>query len=63
LRKPYGNIHFAGEYANKQYNGWVEAAMESSIRVVVNRAPEKYEEEFYQDELDFLQREDRVYKK
>ena len=32
----------------QQYNGWIEAAMESSIRVLVNRDPDAYDGEFLQ---------------
>lgn len=57
LRDPVGNIHFAGEYTNKQYNGWVESALESSLRAMVNRAPKKYDEKFREDELKKLREE------
>ena len=30
----------------KEYNGWIESAMESSIRVLVNKSPNRYDEKF-----------------
>jgi len=60
LSDPVGNVYFIGEYANKYYNGWVEAAVESSIRTLVNMSPSKYNEEFLQEEIEFLSRESRL---
>ena len=37
----------------QQYNGWVESAMESSLRAMVNRAPQSYDEEFKEGDDSF----------
>jgi len=60
LSDPVGNVYFIGEYTNKYYNGWVESAVESSIRTIVNLAPSKYNDEYLQEEVEFLQRKTRV---
>ena len=46
LMEPFQNIIFAAEYANKLHNGWVEAALESAIRELVNLWPEEFDKEF-----------------
>ena len=38
----------------QQYNGWVESALESSLRAMVNRAPKKYDEKFREGDSFFL---------
>ena len=45
-----GKIYFAGEYTNKFFQGWVESALESAVRVLVDIWPEKYEKDFGEKE-------------
>jgi len=60
LNEPFGKIRFVGEYTNKWYNGWIESALESSIRLLINENPKKYDEQFADEERDYLARESRV---
>jgi len=53
------NIRFVGEYTHKFYNGWVESAMESSISSMVNLAPQKFDEHFHEEEMQFFTRAGR----
>jgi len=46
LLRPHGRVSFAGEYANKVHNGWVDAALESAIRNLLNMWPTAFEEKF-----------------
>merc|ERR1719342_938424 len=50
LLENHGNVIIAGESSNKFHNGWVEAALESSIRNLIKLWPEAYEAEFGDDE-------------
>jgi len=63
LSSSFGKIRFIGEYVNKFYGGWIEAAMESSVRLLVNENPKAYKRDFLQEEIDFLNREERELKK
>jgi len=60
LMASHGNVLFSGEYTNKEHTGWVEAAMESTIRVLVNENPGLYEKDFKEEEDKFLSRKDRL---
>jgi len=46
LLRPHGRVSFAGEYANKVHNGWVDAALESAIRNLIKIWPAAFEEKF-----------------
>lgn len=59
LQKPINNIRFVGEYTNKYYNGWIEAAMESAVGSMINLAPTKFNERFGEAEREFFTRKDR----
>jgi len=63
LSSPVDNIHFVGEYTNKFYNGWIESALESSVRSIVNIAPNQYNKEFMKGEIEFLTRQGRKLKR
>jgi len=54
MRDPHGRIIFSGEYTNKFYNGWIESAVESAIRNVVNLMPRQYNKKFRQEEKKVL---------
>merc|ERR1712131_504377 len=45
-----GNVIIAGESSNKFHNGWVEAALESSIRNLIKLRPEAYDSVFGEGE-------------
>jgi len=60
LMSSHGNVLFSGEYTNKEHNGWVEAAMESTIRVLVNENPTLYEKHFKAEEEEFFSRPGRL---
>jgi len=62
LMKPFGNIKFVGEYTNKWYTGWIESALQSSVRLLVNEAPQMFDKDFKREEIEFLKREGRVMK-
>lgn len=44
--EPFGKVIFSGEYADKLFNGWVEGALESAVRNLVNLWPSKYDAMF-----------------
>ena len=49
--EPFGKVIFSGEYADKIFNGWVEGALESAVRNLVNLWPTKYEAAFGEGEF------------
>ena len=44
--EPFDRVIFSGEYADKLFNGWVEGALESAVRNLVNIWPTKYDAQF-----------------
>ena len=55
-----GKIYFAGEYTNKFFNGWVESALESAVRVLVDIWPQEYEKEFGEKERKEFAKENKI---
>jgi len=53
LIRPHGRVSFAGEYANKVWNGWMESALESAIRNLIKMWPDAFEEKFGEAERKF----------
>jgi len=46
LQQPHGRVSFAGEFANKVHQGWINAALTSAIRNLLNMWPTAFEEKF-----------------
>jgi len=63
LMRPVGNILFVGEYTNKHYPGWIEAALESSVRNLINLSPKAFNKDFAEEEQRYLNNEERPYSK
>ena len=61
LMDPFGKIIFSAEYANKFHNGWVESALESAIRNLVNLWPDQYLKDFGKQEAAFFKEEEKLF--
>ena len=61
LMDPFGKVIFSAEYANKFHNGWVEAALESAIRNLVNLWPDQYLKDFGKQEEAFFKEEEKIF--
>merc|ERR1712142_21587 len=54
LMASHGRVLFSAEYANKLFNGWVEAALESAVRNLVKLWPTQYQKRHGKAEEQFF---------
>merc|ERR1712142_983118 len=54
LLTSHGRVLFSAEYANKLYPGWIEAALESAIRNLINLWPHQYQKKHGEAEAQFF---------